>query len=93
VKPHPELPRQLFVLTDGQVTNTEAVIGLVRSHSDTTRLFTFGIGAGASHHLVRGMARAGEGAAELIYPGERIEKKVLRQLGKALRPALTDVSP
>jgi len=37
------------------------------------------------------MARAGNGAAEFIYPGERIEPKVLRQLAKALAPALTDV--
>ena len=90
-KPNPELPRQVFLLTDGQVSNTEAVISLVRKHSGTTRVFTFGIGAGASHHLVRGVARAGEGAAELIYPGERIEGKVLRQLEKAMTPALSDV--
>jgi Ca-activated chloride channel family protein len=90
-KPAPGLPRQLIVLTDGQVTNTEAVIALARKHSDTTRVFTLGIGAGASHHLVRGLARAGQGDAEFIHPGERIEAKVLRQLSRALAPALTDV--
>jgi len=87
----PELPRQLLVLTDGQVSNTDAVIKLIRKHSKSARLFTFGIGAGASHYLVRGMARAGGGAAEFIYPGERVEAKVMRQLKKALTPAVTNV--
>ncbi|HYR44389.1 MAG TPA: VIT domain-containing protein [Terriglobia bacterium] len=86
-----EFPRQLFVLTDGEVSNTDAVINLVRENRASTRLFSFGIGAGASHHLVRGIARAGNGSAEFVYPGERIETKVLRQLQRALRPPLSDV--
>ncbi len=85
------LPRQIFVLTDGQVSNTEAVIALVRANAATTRVFTFGIGAGASLHLVKGMARAGGGEAELIAPGERIEPKVMRQFARALAPAMGDV--
>ncbi len=87
-----ELPRQVVILTDGQVTNTDAVIELARRHAADARVFTFGIGAGASHHLVRGLARAGGGTAEFIHPGERIEPKVLRQLARLLSPALTDVN-
>lgn len=86
-----ELPRQLFVLTDGEVTNTDEVIAAAAAHSGRARVFAFGIGAGSSAHLVRGLARAGRGEAEFIAPGERIEGKVMRQLGKALAPALTDV--
>jgi Ca-activated chloride channel homolog len=85
------LPRQLVIMTDGEVTNTDAVIEVVRKHASDTRVFTFGIGRGASAHLVRGIARAGNGAAEFIYPGERAEAKVLRQFARVLAPALTDL--
>jgi Ca-activated chloride channel family protein len=86
-----ERPMQLVVMTDGEVTNTDAAIDLVRSHASHARVFTFGIGRAASHHLLRGMARAGRGAAEFIYPGERLEAKIVRQFARILSPALTDV--
>jgi Ca-activated chloride channel family protein len=85
------LPRQVLLLTDGEVTNTDEIVDLARRHASTARFFTFGIGAGASHHLVRGIARASGGAAEFISPGERIEAKVMRQFKRVLAPALTDV--
>ena len=85
------MPRQVLVLTDGEVTNTDAVIDLARRHASTARFFTFGIGAGASHHLVKGLARASRGAAEFIAPGERIEAKVMRQFKRVFAPAMTDV--
>lgn len=87
----PELPLQVVLLTDGEVTNTDAVIALARQHAGHARIFTFGIGAGASAHLVRAVARASGGAAEFIAPGERIEAKVLRQFRRVLAPAITNV--
>ena len=40
------------------------------------RCFTFGIGSGASTALVEGLARAGNGTAEFVKEGERMQPKV-----------------
>jgi uncharacterized protein YegL len=90
-KPKNGIPRQIFLLTDGEVTNPQKCIDAVRKHADTTRVFTFGIGNDADKNLVRGMAEAGEGKAEFILSGENMDEKVLRQLKRALKPALTDI--
>jgi hypothetical protein len=38
------VPRQLFILTDGEVNNTQECLDTVRKEAQTTRVFTFGIG-------------------------------------------------
>lgn len=85
--PDKELPRRIVLLTDGQVGNENDVIALARKHRDTTRFYAFGIGRGASEHLVRGLARASNGAAEFVAPGEKIEDKVLRHFKRLALPA------
>ncbi len=86
-----ERPRQVLLLTDGEVANEHEIVRLAERHATTARVFTFGIGAGASEVLIRELARATRGAAEFIYPGERIEPKVLRMFGRVRTPALTGV--
>ena len=63
------LARQVFVLTDGQVSNSGACISLVRKHSATNRVFTLGVGSAADRHLVKGLARAGQGTAMFTSQG------------------------
>jgi hypothetical protein len=87
----PKYPRQLFLLTDGEVSDPSSCIQACKSASDSTRVFCFGIGSGASRKLVEGMAKAGGGEFEMIGDSERIDDKVLKQLGMALVPAITNV--
>ena len=86
-----ELPRQFMLLTDGQVSNEAACIAAVAAHAGSVRMFTFGIGHGASEFLVRGLARACGGKAEFIHPNERIEPVVMRQFARAAAPLLRNV--
>ncbi len=79
---------QVFLLTDGEVNNTDAVVALCgRCHQDTrARVFTFGIGGEVSHALINGAAKAGGGQAETVVSGESMEPKVIRQLNRAMQP-------
>jgi Ca-activated chloride channel homolog len=90
-EPAAGLSRQVVLLTDGEVTNEAAVVELAERHRSHTRIFTFGIGYGASEHLIRSLARVTRGEAEFIHPGERIEPKVLRQFARLGTPALREV--
>jgi Ca-activated chloride channel family protein len=82
--------RDIVLVTDGEVGNEAQVIGLVESHNSATRVFSLGIGAGPNAHLVKGLARAGRGRASFIFPGERIEPKVLSVFGDLVQPVLDD---
>ena len=83
-------PRQIFVLTDGQVSNTTACIQLVRKHQNQNRVFTLGIGSAADRHLVKGLARASQGSAVFTTEGESLVPKVLKQLKNAVQPCVKD---
>ncbi len=84
----PERTRQIVLLTDGEVANEQEVFDLARSHRGEARIFSFGIGYGPNESLVRGLARATDGAAEFVGARERIEDAVLRQFSRLDSPAL-----
>ncbi|MGD9487234.1 MAG: VIT and VWA domain-containing protein [Calditrichaceae bacterium] len=80
--------RTILLLTDGEVGNEQEIIDLAASNRSHTRVFSIGIGSGPNEHLIKGVARAGNGAAEFVYPGERIEPKVLRIFDRIIAPEL-----
>lgn len=80
--------RDIVLLTDGEVGNEEQIFKLVRKYQESTRLFSIGIGAGCNEYFIKGLARAGRGASEFVYPGERIEPKALRLFSKIKNKSL-----
>lgn len=84
--------RQVFVLTDGQVSNVASVISLVKQNNAQGRLFSLGIGSSASRHLVKGIARAGCGTSIFANQYEDLRAKVMIQLKNALQPVISNIS-
>ncbi|MCS6783481.1 MAG: VWA domain-containing protein, partial [Gloeomargarita sp. SKYG98] len=77
---------QVIVLTDGEIGNEAQVIELAQRHRGRVRVFPFGIGRGPNEYFIRALARVTDGAAEFIFPGERIEPKVMQQFARMGTP-------
>ena len=71
--------RQVFLLTDGEVHNTDQCVRLVRENNSDNRVFTLGIGVGADSGLIHGLADASGGDSAYVMD-ERISETVIPQL-------------
>ena len=62
-------PRQLFLLTDGEVSNTDSIVNMVSENSKSCRVHGIGIGHGASRALLKACTDKGRGRAVFINDG------------------------
>jgi hypothetical protein len=94
LKEHPPVKgrsRQIFLLTDGEISDVTSVINLCRSMSSSTRIFSFGLGMSPSRALVKGLARATNGRFVFIPPNTKVDVYVQEQLHRALQPSITNI--
>ncbi|HEX2947592.1 MAG TPA: VIT domain-containing protein [Clostridia bacterium] len=86
------LEKIVFLFTDGQVGNEKQITDLVRNKGVTVQLYPFGIDTAVNKYFIDSLAQAGNGIPEYIYPGERIEDKVIRQFSRVHMPYLSNLS-
>jgi len=84
--------RIVCFLTDGYVGNDLAIVGAVRQHAGTTRVFSFGIGRSVNRFLLDSMAQAGRGEASYVLKHEDAEKAASRFYERIDAPVLTDIA-
>jgi len=89
-----DIPLEIMLLTDGDIWRQEDLFKYVNHQVEQTngniRIFPLGIGNGVSHALIEGLARAGNGFAQAVQNGERLDNSVVRMLRGALSPHITD---
>ena len=86
-----DMVRQIFLLTDGAVSNTYKIVELIDEYAVETnsRIHTFGIGKDASKELIEEAAGAGCGSCSFIINTEEIEEQVIAALQKNYAPVRT----
>lgn len=85
-------PKQIFLLTDGGVSNTQNVIDLVRKSIKYSRVHTIGVGNDVSQALIIGCAEKGKGRHIFINNGENPSEKIIQLLNDSLTPVVTSLS-
>jgi len=89
-----DIPLEIILLTDGDIWAQEELFKYVNQQVEQTngniRIFPLGIGNGVSHSLIEGLARAGNGFAQAVQDGERLDNCVVRMLRGAMSPHITD---
>ncbi|KAI9713318.1 MAG: hypothetical protein M1812_006677 [Candelaria pacifica] len=91
-----DLALEIILLTDGEIWAQEQLLSYINKEVGGTeapiRCFTLGVGNSVSHALVEGIARAGNGFAQVVGEEEKLEHKVVRSLKGALSPHINDYS-
>ncbi|CVK98594.1 related to Vault poly [Fusarium mangiferae] len=95
-KRYKDMNLEVFLLTDGEIWDQDRLFQLINKEvadsKGAARVFSLGIGAGASTSLIEGIARAGNGFAQTVADDEKMDKKVVRMLRGALFPHISDYS-
>ena len=87
-----KLPRIIFLLSDGSISNSNQVISLVKNNSNIIRLHCVGIGNGISSYFITEVAKAGKGISEFVKDDDVLENKTMYILQAAFSPYLTSIS-
>jgi hypothetical protein len=82
--------RQLFVLTDGEIYETDRVIQMSADNRKDNRVFTIGIG-GADAGLVEGLANATGGRADFVKDIADLTPTVMQQFHSSLAGHLVNI--
>lgn len=87
-----EALRQIVFITDGAISEHEALFRAMDAELGSDRLFTVGIGHAPNTHLLSEMAHFGRGTSTYIAAPEEVEARMGALFRQLEQPALTDLA-
>ena len=83
-----ECARSIFLLTDGQVSNNNEVIKLIKENAKNSRVYGFGIGNQVDTGLITDSSKAGKGRAYFASNVETLGRLVISALQHSILPCV-----
>ena len=84
--------RQVVFMTDGGVSDENALLGLIAAKLGNARLFTVGIGSAPNSHFMTKAAEFGRGTFTYIGDVREVQRKMGELFAKIEAPVLQDVA-
>jgi Ca-activated chloride channel family protein len=84
--------RQVVFLTDGSVSNEDALFKNIQSKLGDSRLFTVGIGSASNSFFMRRAADVGRGSFTFIGSTSEVQPKMQQLFDKLAHPAITNLA-
>ena len=85
-----QYPKNIFILTDGDVSNVSSILSLINENNDLSRVYTIGVGNGCSREIIVEGAKLGKGKHEFIAENEDMNEKIIGLLEDSITPFLSD---
>ncbi|WP_427981398.1 marine proteobacterial sortase target protein [Agarivorans sp.] len=87
----PEALRQVIFITDGAVSNEQALFDLIRNNLADSRFFTIGIGSAPNSHFMQRAAELGKGTFSYIGKQSEVKQQVTELFNKISHPVVRDI--
>ncbi|MGO2012497.1 MAG: marine proteobacterial sortase target protein [Pseudoalteromonas sp.] len=91
-KEHAGFVRQVVFLTDGSVSNEDALFKHITAKLGDSRLFTIGIGSAPNSYFMRRAADVGRGSFTFIGSSVEVKPKMQQLFDKLAHPAITQLA-
>lgn len=82
------VPNYIFLFCDDVLENEDEVIEYVRDNIGDSKLFPLGMDTGVNSYFITKLAEAGNGMAEFVESGQRLDDIILRQFHRIHNPQL-----
>ena len=87
-----QYPKNIFILTDGDVSNVVKILSLISEYNDVGRVYTIGVGNGCSREIIIEGAKLGKGQHQFIAENENMNEKIIGLLEDSITPFLSDLN-
>ena len=85
-----KLSRNLFILTDGEVDNSEECLELISNNSEKFKVHSIGIGNYFDKNLIEKSGIQGKGSYHFVHNIEEINSVIIQCLNQCLKPYIID---